>query len=113
MSARSLGEEVFSMVRPLCLAGHHPENVLRKKPNGRGRVWWVHDGHPTAHEFRVLAAKNRGPRGGVFRESDWFCGDGELVYADGRTWAFTREWSSASAEAALRAVREYAKKAER
>jgi hypothetical protein len=43
-------------------------------------------------EFIELAAANAIRNGGIFKQQRWHCKDGDFVYHDGGTFAFSNQW---------------------
>ena len=72
--------------------GVNPDEItalFHWRPN---RVWYSVDGVVDDSEFERLASEKASSSGGSFNRRRWFCGDGELVQANGKTYAFSNQW---------------------
>ena len=73
---------------------HEPSGFLVRQPDqGRpNRVRYSVDGVVDASEFEKLASEKASLSGASFSRRRWYCGDGELVHASGKTYAFSNQW---------------------
>ncbi len=59
-----------------------------------------------ASEFEKLASEKASSSGASFNRRRWFCGDGELVHANGKTHAFSNQWGGQSWHKAMGLLKE-------
>jgi hypothetical protein len=59
-----------------------------------------------ATEFATLADAKVASGGGSFSRDRWFCKDGELIHANGRTYAFSDQWGGEGWRDAMAALKE-------
>jgi hypothetical protein len=64
------------------------------------------DGVVDASEFEKLTSENASSNGASFSLRRWFCGDGELVHANGKTYAFSNQWGGKSWHKAMSLLKE-------
>lgn len=79
---------VFRAVKGLCELGVTPSEITAASPFGPERLWFWVDGTLDAGEF--LERAKEGPR--EFDDARWFYEDGQLIHAEGKTWAFKNQW---------------------
>ncbi len=80
---------IFFICKHLCEKGVNPDEITALDlPN---RVWYSVDGVVDASEFERLASEKASSSGGSFNRRRWFCGDDELVQANGKTYAFSNQ----------------------
>lgn len=97
----SLGKAraIHAVVQGLCAAGVAPDEIalairrLKSSP-----FYWV-EGDLTGEEFRAHAARKATQERRSFDTKRWFLRDGELIYTQGRTYAFSTQWGTETEEA--------------
>jgi hypothetical protein len=83
---------IFLICKALCQKGVNPDELgtlFRWRSN---RVWFTVEGTVDASEFERLASEKTALGGPGFDHRRWFCGEGELVQANGKSYAFSNQW---------------------
>ena len=96
---------IFQICKRLCAKSVSPEaiaSLFTWRPN---RVWYSVDGIVGATEFATLADAKAASGGGSFSPRRWFCEDGELIHANGRTYAFSDQWGGEGWRDAMTALK--------
>jgi hypothetical protein len=96
---------ILLICKRLCAKSVSPEaiaSLFTWRPN---RVWYSVDGTVGATEFVTLAEANAAAGGGSFSRRRWFCEDGELIHANGRTYAFSDQWGGQGWRDAMTALK--------
>ncbi len=86
---RSFGGMAYTMdyiIRTLLAEGLSPKEVLSVKPNKMGKVWQEFDGKLSSTEVLKLMKSAQKRR--------WFCEEQELIFAGGKTYVLTRQWTA-------------------
>ena len=83
---------IFLICKRLCERRINPDEIAALFDWRSNRVWYSVDGLVDVREFEELASKNASSGGASFDRRRWFCGDGELVQAGGKTYAFSNQW---------------------
>jgi hypothetical protein len=86
MSKRSA---IFLICKHICEKGVNPDDITALFDWAPNRVWFSVDGVVDAPEFRRIADAQTSS--GTYH-SRWFCGDGELIEANGKTYALSNQW---------------------
>jgi hypothetical protein len=97
---------IFLICKHLCDKSVNPDEiagVLNWRPN---RVWFSVDGTVDAAEFNSRAAAKATAIGGTFDPRRWFCDDGELCQANGKTYAFSSQWGGEGWHRAMGVLKE-------
>lgn len=97
---------IFQICKRLCAKGVSPEKIAALFTWRLNTVWYSVDGTVGATEFASLADAKAAAGGPIFRTRRWFCGDGELILANGRTYAFSDQWGGQSWRDAMTALKE-------
>ncbi len=85
---------IFLVVRHLCAHGVTPERITRAIDwRTHTDLWRAAPGTLDAAAFRAALTAQRADEGRVYEPHRVFGDDGELVHADGQTFAFTKMWS--------------------
>jgi len=79
---------VFRAVKGLCDLGITPSQITAASPFGPERLWFWVDGTLDAAGFLESAKESLRE----FDEGRWFYDDGQLIHAEGKTWAFKNQW---------------------
>jgi hypothetical protein len=90
---------IFRVVRHLCERGVSPEEISPLLPRGPGS-WRAIEGEVDAETYRAL----QGTASPTFDPKRWFCADGEVIHAGGRTYALTNQWGADTAPTLRRLV---------
>jgi len=69
-------------------------------------VWFAVDGLLNASEFDKRALEQGSSGGPTFDRRRWFCDEGELVHANGKTYAFSNQWGGTNWHKAMNLLRE-------
>ncbi len=83
---------IFLIVKYLCDNGIAPEAIIEQIPWQAHRRFLAVDGHLNQEEFIAAVTALRKDEGGQFEPHRWFCDDDELIYHDGKTYAFSNQW---------------------
>jgi hypothetical protein len=83
---------IFLISKRLCERGINPEDIARLLDRA---VWYSVEGDVNAAEFDRLAHEKSSSGGPNFDGRRWFHGDGELIHANGKTYAFSTQWGGA------------------
>ena len=83
---------IFAICKHLCENGVNPEDIARLFEWRTDRVWYCVDRDVGAEQFIELASRKAESGGSAFRRQRWFCGEDELVHANGKTYAFSNQW---------------------
>ena len=97
---------IFLVCKHLCDGGVNPDEIqalITWRPN---RVWRAVDGEVNASEFEKRAAELASKAGQSFTSGRWFVDEGDLVRANGKTYAFSNQWSGAGWHRAMNLLKE-------
>ncbi len=97
---------IFLICKHLCGKGVNPDELTAVFDWRSNRVWYSMDGVVDASEFERLASEKASSSGASFDRRRWFCGDGELVQANGRTYAFSNQWGGQNWHRAMGLLKE-------
>ncbi|MCA1379842.1 MULTISPECIES: hypothetical protein [Bradyrhizobium] len=98
---------IFLVCKHLCDRGINPEEIKSLLDWRSNRVWFAIEGDVVdASEFEKGAVERAAKDGQTFNSRRWFCDDGELVRANGRTYAFSNQWGGASWHRAMNVLKE-------
>ena len=97
---------VFLICKRLCDTGTRPDEITALFDWRPNRVWYSVDSMVDAPEFERQAVEKTASGGPRFRRSSWFCEDGELVRADGKTYAFSKKWGGPNWHRAMEVLKE-------
>lgn len=90
---------IFAVVSHLCSKGVSPteiHKVLSWRGNG---LWRAVDGEVDSKTFIHKATEAAESGGPAFELRRWYVADGELIHADGKTYALTKMWGLRTEEA--------------
>jgi hypothetical protein len=83
---------VYAVVKFLCDSGIAPEQIAAQVPSRENSMFRSATGTLDMAAF-VQRMREEEERGGKrFEERRFYCADGELIHAQGRTYAFTNQW---------------------
>ena len=98
---------IFAVSKHLCDNGIDPEAITGLFDWRRGVVWFAVDGKVDPTEFVRLASAHCEAEGlSVFGPRRWFCGEGQLIHANGKTYAFSNQWGGERWHQAMGLLRE-------
>lgn len=81
---------IFLICRNLCKKGINPDEIAALFDwRADHRTWFTIEGEVDASEFEQIASEKAASGGPRFDSRRWFCSDGELIYAAGKTYAFS------------------------
>jgi len=83
---------IFTVVRHIIEQGHSPEAVAAAVPWRQNSMFRVSDGRLKSAEFVESQTEDADNGGRSFNERRFFCADDELIYFEGKTFAFTKQW---------------------
>jgi hypothetical protein len=82
---------IFHIVKNLCNHGVKPSEIAELIP-WRARLFFEVDGQLSSPEFIKAATLKREANGRSLDETRWFCAEEDVIFADGKTYAFTSQW---------------------
>jgi hypothetical protein len=85
---------IFFVCKHLCEKGVNPDEIAGLFDWRSNRVWYLVDGNVDGPKFQELAVAKAASKGASFDRRRWFCGDGELCHANGRTYALSNQWAA-------------------
>lgn len=97
---------IFQICKFLCENGVNPDvitNLFDWRPN---RVWFFVDGVLNAPEFVKRASEQASEGGPAFDSRRWFCDEGDLVHANGKTYAFSNQWGGTNWHKAMNLLKD-------
>ncbi|MBI1310014.1 hypothetical protein GC176_01815 [bacterium] len=90
---------IYTIVRYLVGAGHPIENIAAAVPWRQSSLFRVAEGELTSDEFIARQKTDAANGGRSFDERRFYCDEGELFCADGKTYSFTNQWGNRCIEA--------------
>jgi hypothetical protein len=97
---------LFLICRRLCEKAVSPDEIASLFDWRANRVWYAVDGAVDASEFERRASEKASAGGLSFDRPRWFCEDGELIQANGKTYAFSKMWGGPSWHKAMNLIKE-------
>ncbi len=97
---------IYQVFRHLVESGISPETVAEHCGPRANRALVSVEGAVDAADFQRLATEAREKEGRGFDPTRYFCGEGELVHAGGRTYAFLNQWGGADWMQAMVSLRD-------
>lgn len=98
---------IYGLVKYLCDSGVDPQEIRAVIPWKKNRLFEWFEGEMDTGTFERLLAERQESRGTKPQPWRYFVGDGELIYSNGRTYAFDRMWGNRTAEAMDMLVRKF------
>jgi hypothetical protein len=93
-------QAILRVVKHLCSAGVTPEQIAEHLPwRGMNRLFRSTVGQADSSQFVAEVTARANQEGWSFEAKRYFCDQDELILANGRTYAFTNQWGSRTAEA--------------
>lgn len=97
---------IFLICKRICENGSSPDEIAALFDWRSNRVWYSVDGVVDTSEFKRLASEQTSSGGPHFDHRRWFCGDGELLQANGKTYAFSSQWGGENWHRAMNLLKE-------
>ncbi len=98
---------IFVVCKHLSEKGVNPDEIAALFDwRSTHRTWRAAEGEVDASEFVRLASDEATAVGWSFNPRRWFCDDGELVHANGKTYAFSNQWSGENWHRAMNLLKE-------
>ena len=88
------GRALFLVVKYLCSQGITPEQIAETVNWRMSYLWRWTDGNLNAAEFRAALTEARASEGRVYEPRRVFGDADQLIHAEGKTFAFTTQWSN-------------------
>jgi hypothetical protein len=102
----------YLICKRLCDKGTNPDELAALFHWRPGRVWCVVDGRVDSTEFERLASEMSSSAGTSFDRRRWFCGEDELIQANGKTYAFSNQRGGQNWHRAMELLKEKYKQLE-
>jgi hypothetical protein len=96
---------IFLICKLLCEKGVNPDEIASLF-DWRGNVWFSVDGLLNALDFDKRASEKILSGGLSFDRRRWFCDEGELVHANGKTYAFSNQWGGSNWHRAMNLLKD-------
>ncbi len=90
---------IFRVVKRLCKMGIHPDRISGFPKRSPSQTWCCVEGTLDGPAFREQARQQLSEAGKPTDNYRWFWADDELIYADGKTYAFSAKWGPTTEEA--------------
>ena len=97
---------IFQICKFLCGKGINPDEIAGLFDWRLNRVWLSVDGLIDAAEFEKRASEQAVSGGASFDRRRWFCDEGELVHANGKTYAFSNQWGGTNWHRAMNVLKD-------
>lgn len=97
---------IYQLFRHLVESGIEPETVAEHCGRRANRALVSVDGEVNAEDFNRLAQEARVKEGRGFDRTRYFCGEDELIYIRGRTYAFLNQWGGSDWMQAMVSLRD-------
>ncbi len=85
---------IFHIVQHLCENGVRPARIAELLSSLTNRLFTIVDGKLSSEDFIVAASRLSEAQGKQFHPGRWFCDEDELIYNDGKTYAFINQWGN-------------------
>jgi len=83
---------IFHVVKSLCDHGIDPARIAELIHWRSDRIFFEVEGKCSSEEFIKHANGKMGANGNIFDPSRWFCEGEELIFQNGKTYAFSNKW---------------------
>jgi hypothetical protein len=97
---------IFLICRTLCERGINPDEIGNLFDWRANRVWYSVNAAPDAPAFIAIAAAKAEGGGPAFDHTRWFCAGDQLVRANGKTYAFSKQWGGDGWHRAMSLIKE-------
>ncbi len=111
----SIGDEVqksvwkrnalYLVCKRLCEGGINPDEIAAIF-TWRNNAWYSVEGAVGASDFVRLAAEKAAAGGPTFDPPRWYCEEGEVFHANGKTYAFSKMWGGKNWHRAMELLKE-------
>ncbi|MCU7839223.1 MAG: hypothetical protein KZQ94_07575 [Candidatus Thiodiazotropha sp. (ex Troendleina suluensis)] len=89
---------MFRLVSGILQNGGTPEKIMDAIPWRKNRLFEVIEGTLSSDEVYEIIMQDD-PGGTIPRAKRYFCGDGEIFHADGKTYVLSNQWGRATLDA--------------
>jgi hypothetical protein len=96
---------IFMICKLLCQKGVNPGEIADLF-DWRGNVWFSTDALLNASDFDKRASEQALSGGLNFDRRRWFCDEGDLVPANGKTYAFSNQWGGSNWHRAMNLLKD-------
>jgi len=83
---------IYLVCKRLCENGVPPDKITELMDWRRNRVWRVAPGQLGSGDFLQAMTTATAQGEGAFDAGRWYCDEGQLVHANGKTYAFSNQW---------------------
>ena len=97
---------IFLLCKRLCENGINPDDIAALFSWRVNRVWYTVEGTVDVTKFEEAASAKDASGGPRFDPRRWFRDDDDLLHANGKTYAFTRQWGGPSWHRAMDTLKE-------
>lgn len=97
---------IYQVFRYLVKNGIAPEKVAQHCGPRANRALVSIDGEVGSDDFRRLVTEARAKEGRNFDPGRYFCGDGEILHFQGRSYAFLKQWGGSDFDEAMANLRD-------
>ncbi len=97
---------IFQICKFLCDKGISPDDITALFDWRPNRVWFAVDGFLDAAQFSKKTLEQASSGGLSFVPRRWFCDEGELVHANGKTYAFSNQWGGTNWHKAMNLLKD-------
>jgi hypothetical protein len=105
-SSMSKRSAILFICKYVCEKGINPDEIAALFDWRSDRIWYAVEGCVEASEFEKLACEKAASTASRFSRRRWFCDDGELVRANGKTYAFSNQWGGENWHRAMNLLKE-------
>lgn len=104
-------QAILRIVKHLCVSGVTPEQIAELLPwRTMKRLFKSAEGRLDSANFVEVVTAHANQEGNPFEQKRYFCEQGDLIYANGRTYAFTNQWGTRTAEAVATLLKSFSDK---
>ena len=83
---------IYRIVKQLCVNGVKPERIAELIYWRTNRLFTILEGTLSSEDFISKASQLSEAQGKHFEDGRWYCDEGELIYNDDKTYAFSNQW---------------------
>lgn len=96
---------IYLICKRLCESGIMPDQIAALF-TWRNNAFYALEGTIAAADFERLASEKAASGGPTFDPPRWFCEEGELFHANGKTYAFSKMWGGKNWHRAMNLLKE-------
>jgi len=89
---------IFRVVSHLCDSGISPEEIREVIKKRKNLLFAEAEGQLDSESFIKAVQENREKEGRTFDHGRYFCGEDELIFSNGKTFAFIKMWGASTGE---------------